>query len=226
MNKKILFLVMLFTILATQTYANEYDIKRFPETIEDLKNSVGKNPEIIIPMQKDYYENEFQDNIIKTLKSKEAKVLVPEIVFKDDLALLRINTNFKDVQLEVKERKSGFFFYYNISNGYVLSINLVKYFDIRKDNTEEKKYLKEVFENYLLKNGFENKFEFNIISDKRKYVSKENIVSIYSENSYIYDIFNVEIKNIEIEENIDKINEEIKLKNFQNKYKELEKVLK
>lgn len=230
---KFLIIFTTFLMLSTNIYANDNkQNKNYPETINQLINSTGKFSEIVIPVPEAIYTNKFEEIITPKLSKEEINNTIMDVEIIGDLAFMKVNTNIKTLLINVEGKDNGFYTYYNISNGYVLSTSLVKHFFL-EDSNKDIEYLNNVFEEYLLKNGFVDKgSDFNMIGlyhwllKIKQYESESHIIKISKEIGMSGDIFRLEIKNKDTELNFKNISKEIEVKDLKHKYKELDKILK
>lgn len=226
---KILTIFVMSFILSNNIYATD---KVYPETITELMNSTGKFSEIIIPVPEEIYTNKFEGIITPKLSKEELDNTILDVKFVGDLALMKVNTNVKTLLISVEGKESGIYTYYNISNGYVLSTSLVKYF-FREDSDKDIEYLNNIFDEYLLKNGFVDKgsdFNMRYLSNwlfkTKQYESESHIINISKEISMSNDIFKIEIKNKDTELHFKDISKEIEEKDLNHKYKYIKELLK
>lgn len=240
----LLSLLISTSVLSSSLYASEQPIKSstgieqtttktFPETLQALIDAPGKKDELIIPMSKDAYKKDIQDELEKDWNNQKDKIKASfvSVSYSNDLALVKFNTNVKETTIKVEDTSSGFIFNYNFANGYLLSTDLYKF--IRDDDNASDKlnYLSKTFDKYLADKGFTKKSSFfsnitDLFSKETEYHSGNHIIIVTKADNFMYKMFLVTMKNKEIEDNIDEIMKGVKEANLQYEYQGLSKILK
>lgn len=245
MKITLLSLLISTSILSSSLYAGEptsqpvetteqTTTKTFPETLQALIDAPGKKDELIIPMSKKVYEDEFISELNKGWSERKDKIKASliDVSYVNDLALVKFNTKVKETNISISDKTSGFNFGYNFANGYLLSTDIYKYIRDDENVSANLDYLSKVFDKYLTDKGFVKKTSFfNTITDplskETEYHSGNHIVIVNKSNGLMFDrVFSVTMKNKEIEDNLDAIMKGIKEANLQYEYQGLSKILK
>lgn len=238
-KKKYLLYLCISTILfSTQTIANEYQeqydqskstrVEVFPDTLENLINAVGKKDFITIPIPIKYYNYHFKNVLTDSFVSNKSEL---QEIFKKakitelkemNVVLINFDTKVKNSLIEVKDEKNDFIYKYNISNGYVLSTQLL--IPIKKDKNESHEeyikklnFLKDSLDRYLTKKGFE----------KKKNLFNSNNDLMYKSIEYSLDNKDIKIERTvsDLESYVNRIELTISDKNIKNE-KDIEEEIK